>query len=625
MGLKKMGVFLEFLVAAVVFSGMLLCMVEAKVHYYDFVVKDENFTRLCSTKSALVVNGSIPGPVLYVNKGDIMYVNVHNKGGYKFTIHWHGVKQPRNPWSDGPEYITQCGIQPGTNFTYEVIFSDEEGTLWWHAHSDWTRSTVHGAIVVYPEQGSSYPYPKPDAEEVLVLGSWYTYDVNVAVEQDLAIGNGGDLPVSDAYTINSQPGDFCPCSKESTYRWQVDYGKTHLLRIVNAIMNAEVFFAIAGHNLTIVGTDASYLKPFVTSYIMIGPGQTMDILVTTNQSLGQYYMAARQFSSAKANYAEYDKTNVTAILEYRGNYTPPASPSFPSDTLPSYEDIPAGITFRNKLRSLHNQNVPKNITTQMYITAAQNEFMFNISGNVTLFLAASLNNVSWLNPKIDVLHAYYSNMSGFYTEDFPDMPPNFYDFVAEGLPINTTHPLRGTKVKVLEYGEEVEIVFQSSNVLNSSEDHPMHLHGHSFYVVGAGGGNFDFEEDPKTYNLVDPPYVNTATLPKNGWLAVRFNALNPGVWLWHCHLDRHLTWGMDTVIIVKNGGTPETSLREPPAHMPPCHYSPTIELRKREFVSTIVGGRDGEGLDTFGYQFQTLLRWIQLAYIWVEGKFGVER
>lgn len=25
----------------------------------------------------------------------------------------HGVKQPRNPWGDGPEYITQCPIKPG--------------------------------------------------------------------------------------------------------------------------------------------------------------------------------------------------------------------------------------------------------------------------------------------------------------------------------------------------------------------------------------------------------------------------------------------------------------------------------------------------------------------------------
>ena len=81
------------------------------------------------------------------------------------------MKQPRNPWSDGPENITQCPIQPGKNFTYEVIFSSEEGTLWWHAHSDWSRATIHGAIVILPQIGTTYPFPKPYAEKVLILGT----------------------------------------------------------------------------------------------------------------------------------------------------------------------------------------------------------------------------------------------------------------------------------------------------------------------------------------------------------------------------------------------------------------------------------------------------------------------
>ncbi|EEF31821.1 laccase, putative [Ricinus communis] len=488
--MKKMGVFLEFIVA-VVLIGLLLCVVEGKVHYYDFVLKDKNFTRLCETKSAMVVNGSLPGPVVYANKGDTVYVNVHNEGSFKVTIHWHGVKQPRIPWFDGPEYITQCPIQPGTNFTYEVIFTTEEGTVWWHAHNEWTRNTVHGAIVVYPEEGSSYPFPKPDAEEVLVLGSWYTYDVNLVVEEELT--TGVELPVSDSYTINGQPGDFCRCSKESTYRWQVEYGKTYLLRIVNAIMTSQVFFAIAEHNVTIVGMDGAYLKPFISSYITIAPGQTMDVIVTANQPLGQYYMAARQ-NTVITIYSDYESTNVTAILEYKGNYTPSTSPTFPTDTLPLFADAHAGIIFREKLKSLHEQNVPKNITTKMYITGAINEL----------------------------------NMSGFYTQDFPDVPLQFYNFTADDIPQNFVQPTLGTKVKVLEYGEEVEIVFQSSNILKAAQDHPMHLHGHSFYVVGTGLGNFDFEEDPKSYNLVDPPYLNTAILPMNGWLAVRFHAINPG-------------------------------------------------------------------------------------------------
>lgn len=81
------------------------------------------------------------------------------------------MKQQRNPWSDGPEYITQCPIQPGSKFTQRIILTNEEGTLWWHAHSDWSRATVHGAIVIYPGKGISYRFTKPHAEIPIILGN----------------------------------------------------------------------------------------------------------------------------------------------------------------------------------------------------------------------------------------------------------------------------------------------------------------------------------------------------------------------------------------------------------------------------------------------------------------------
>ena len=80
------------------------------------------------------------------------------------------MKQPRNPWSDGPEFITQCPIMPGKSFTQKISLSDEIGTLWWHAHSDWSRATVHGQMFIYPKRGDSYPFPRPHAEVPMVLG-----------------------------------------------------------------------------------------------------------------------------------------------------------------------------------------------------------------------------------------------------------------------------------------------------------------------------------------------------------------------------------------------------------------------------------------------------------------------
>lgn len=82
------------------------------------------------------------------------------------------MNQPRNPWWDGPEYITQCPIQPGSKFTYRIIFSEVEGTLWWHAHSAMDRDTVHGAIVIHPRRGTTYPFSRPHREIPIILGTY---------------------------------------------------------------------------------------------------------------------------------------------------------------------------------------------------------------------------------------------------------------------------------------------------------------------------------------------------------------------------------------------------------------------------------------------------------------------
>ena len=81
---------------------------------------------------------------------------------------------------------------------------------------------------------------------------------------------------------------------------------------------------------------------------------------------------------------------------------------------------------------------------------------------------------------------------------------------------------------MLNHNETIEVVWQGTNII-AAETHPMHLHGHSFFVVGFGWGNFNNETDPQSYNLFDPPLVNTVGLPKAGWLAMRIVTDNPGM------------------------------------------------------------------------------------------------
>jgi hypothetical protein len=69
--------------------------------------------------------------------------------------------------------------------------------------------------------------------------------------------------------------------------------------------------------------------------------------------------------------------------------------------------------------------------------------------------------------------------------------------------------------------------------------HPIHLHGHDFYVLGAGNGPYA-GEPLQTQN---PPRREVALLNGAGWLMLAWQSDNPGSWLMHCHIGWHTLEG----------------------------------------------------------------------------------
>lgn len=57
--------------------------------------------------------------------------------------------------------------------------------------------------------------------------------------------------------------------------------------------------------------------------------------------------------------------------------------------------------------------------------------------------------------------------------------------------------------------------------------HPMHLHGHKFWILGSGEGDFPYssvQDVPSSLaNLDDPPYRDTVELPASGWAVIRLD------------------------------------------------------------------------------------------------------
>ncbi|KAJ8754130.1 hypothetical protein K2173_002028 [Erythroxylum novogranatense] len=547
----------------------------ARTRHYTFNIVYKNITRLCNTRSVVTVNGQLPGPRLVARVGDRVVVKVVNHVSYNVSIHWHGVRQLRSCWYDGPAYVAQCPIQNGQSYTYNFTITGQRGTLLWHAHLSWLRASIYGPIIILPSRNETYPFEKPYKEVPILLGEWFNVDPEAVIAQ--ALQNGGAPNISDAYTINGFPGPFYNCSSQETFKLKVKPGKTYLLRLINAALNEELFFSIANHTLTVVEADAVYVKPFDTDTLLITPGQTTNVLLKTRPHFpnATFLMETGPYFTGRG---AFDNTSTAGILEYKQPSSSVHLKKLPTlkPTLPSFNSTSFVANFTRKFFSLTNTNltatVPQSVDRKFFFTVGlgSNPCDQNTScqgPNGTKF-AASVNNISFALPTVALLQSYFFGKSnGVFTSDFPQNPLMPFNYT--GNPPNNTMVTNGTKAMVLHFNTSVEVVLQDTSILGS-ESHPLHLHGFNFFVVGQGFGNYDPDKDPANYNLVNPVERNTAGVPAGGWIAIRFLADNPGVWLMHCHLDVHTSWGLRMAWVVLDGPQPNQKLPPPPSDLPQC-------------------------------------------------------
>ncbi|KAF0897576.1 hypothetical protein E2562_039268 [Oryza meyeriana var. granulata] len=524
-----------------------------------------NMTRLCATKPILTVNGKFPGPTLYAREGDNVLVKVVNHVAHNVTIHWHGVRQIRTGWYDGPAYITQCPIQPGSSFLYNFTITGQRGTLLWHAHINWLRATIHGAIVILPKLGVPYPFPAPHKEAVIVLGEWWKEDTETVINQAMQLGVGPNI--SDSHIINGHPGPLSECaSSQDGFKLNVENGKTYMLRIINAALNDDLFFKVAGHELIVVEVDAVYTKPFKTDTLLITPGQTTNVLLKANQSAGRYLLSVSPFMDAPV---QVDNKTGTATLHY-ANTVSSAMASLTLIKPPPQNATPIVSKFAESLRSLNSKEypakVPQTIDHSLLLTIGVGVNPCPSCINKTR-VVGTINNVTFIMPSTPILQAHYYNIPGVFTEDFPATPLHKFNYTGSG-PKNL-QTMNGTRVYRLPYNASVQVVLQDTGII-SPESHPIHLHGFNFFVVGRGIGNYNRRTSPSTFNLIDPIERNTVGVPTGGWTAIRFRSDNPGVWFMHCHFEVHTSWGLKMAFVVDNGKRPSETLIPPPKDLPQC-------------------------------------------------------
>ncbi|PIK43595.1 putative laccase-2 [Apostichopus japonicus] len=152
-------------------------------------------------------------------------------------------------------------------------------------------------------------------------------------------------------------------------------------------------------------------------------------------------------------------------------------------------------------------------------------------------ITAQINHASFRIPAANLLTQY------------DDIDPSTFCDVRDIDPKCKTTYCECTQVLYAEVGEVIELVLVDEG-FGSDQSHPMHIHGHAFRVLAQekkgdsltvdhviemdGNGNID-------RNLDSPPLKDTVAVPDGGYTIIRFNASNPGWWLFHCHLQFHLT------------------------------------------------------------------------------------
>ncbi len=135
----------------------------------------------------------------------------------------------------------------------------------------------------------------------------------------------------------------------------------------------------------------------------------------------------------------------------------------------------------------------------------------------------------------------------------PSVMLDFSHFTFNGRTFPATAPL------LVERNDRVRLRF--ANV--TMDSHPMHLHGHSFFMSGTDGGQVPHSAQfPET----------TVNVPPGTTRTVDFTADEPGDWPLHCHKSHHTMNGMGhdlpNMIGVDQRGVSEQVAALVPGYMP---------------------------------------------------------
>ncbi|KAI0158754.1 Cupredoxin [Pestalotiopsis sp. NC0098] len=531
---------------------------QSLVRQYEFNISHALAAPDGFQKPMILVNGQSPGPLIEANIGDTIRVQVNNMmPDRSTTIHWHGINQRGSSWMDGVAGISQCGIPPGQNFTYEFVVEDQRGTYWWHAHLGVQYTDgVYGPIVI---RDPDERVPETDEERIIFVSDLYHTHGSVLLESYLnstskwVPDESGVEPLPDNILLNGQ--NTYNCSVESTtyppdpaallpvnctggqlYRTSVRQGQRVRLRLINSSSFLSYWFSVDNHTLAVVELDGVEVEPIPARGVYLNVGQRASVVLAADQAPGSYYMRATLPRTCFLPYAPYSSAGLASagyeargVLSYSGA-DPDAEPvgaagnvSNPygvenngvrGDVWEGCDDMPFDVP--RPVREMDAVEVGERNYHYIEYAFRQAQDVNRIFINKTAYMPLQNNATLW--KAVD--------------QDF--------DASKEGSYHSWDFGLNQQVLLVPEADKGVQIVINSKDAM----EHPWHMHGHTFQIVGWGPGPYGARPNGTRWNLRNPMRRDTVTVPAQSHVVLRFAADNPGLWALHCHVAWHMEGGM---------------------------------------------------------------------------------
>ena len=210
-------------------------------------------------------NGTCPGPLLRLRRGDIVRAAVTNQLDVPTTVHWHGIRNIND--MDGVADLTQAPIAPGESFTYEFPLNNS-GTFWYHAHTmSWEQVArgLYGPLIVDADDD-----PVTDHDICLMIDDWRLNKAGQIHQSSLGSlhdwSHAGRL--GNWLTVNAQSDPAFPVKPRARIR----------LRLINAANARVLTLRFDGVEAQLVALDGAPCRTESVTTITLAPAQRADII-----------------------------------------------------------------------------------------------------------------------------------------------------------------------------------------------------------------------------------------------------------------------------------------------------------------------------------------------------------